>query len=75
MNCIWPDSICRATRYTLHALDLSHVNAGLAAEKVAPIAGALGADILHDRQAVIDYRRGFLVLSGSALPVAKKRPA
>ncbi len=55
------------SRYTLHAIDLSHVNAGLAAEKVAPIVGVLGADILHDRQAVIDYGRRFIVLSSTVL--------
>lgn len=58
------------SRYTLHALDLSHVNAGLRAEKVAPIVGVLGADILHDRQAVIDYGRQCMVLSSAPLPVA-----
>lgn len=63
------------SRTKLHAIDLSHVNAGLTAEKVAPIVGVLGADILHDRQAVIDYGRQFLVLSSGALPVTKKRPA
>jgi hypothetical protein len=56
------------SRYTLHALDLSHVNAGLAADKVAPIVGVLGADILHDRQAVIDYGRQFIVLSSTTPP-------
>ena len=45
------------SRYTLHALDHSHVNAGLAAAKVEPIVGVLGVDILYDRQAVIDYGR------------------
>lgn len=58
------------SRYKLHAIDLSHVNTGLAAEKVAPIVGVLGADILHDRQAIIDYGRQFLVLNGTALPVS-----
>lgn len=55
------------SRYTLHALDLSHVNAGLAAEKVRPIVGVLGADILHDRQALIDYGRQLLVLGSTNL--------
>lgn len=56
--------------YKLHAIDLSHVNAGLATEKVAPIVGVFGADILHDRQAVIDYGRQFIVLNGTA-PVSR----
>lgn len=60
------------SRYTLHALDLSHVNAGLKAEKVAPIVGVLGADILHDRQAVIDYGRMCMVLSGTPRPAASR---
>lgn len=60
------------SRYTLLALDLSHVNAGLAAEKVAPIVGVLGADILHDRQAVIDYGRLCMVLCATPLPLRKE---
>jgi hypothetical protein len=48
--------------FKLIALDLSHVNAGLAQEKVEDIAGVLGADILHRRHALIDYARGGILL-------------
>ncbi len=60
------------SRYKLHAIDLSHVNAGLASDKVTSIVGVLGADILHDRQAVIDYGRQFIVLSGTGLLKANR---
>jgi Aspartyl protease len=49
--------------FKLIALDLSHVNAGLAKDKVAPIAGVLGADVLHRKHSLIDYRRGFILFS------------
>lgn len=38
----------------------------LAAEKVRPIVGVLGADILYDRKALIDYGRQFLILSSTS---------
>ena len=49
--------------YKLHALDLSHVNAGLVAAGVKAVAGVLGADILFDRQAIVDYGRGHIILA------------
>jgi len=47
----------------LHALDLSHVNAGLKAAKVKEIVGVLGADILLERNAAIDYGRRCIILA------------
>ena len=47
----------------LLTLNLSHVNAGLKSAKVAPVVGVLGADVLWRHHAVIDYERGFLLLS------------
>ena len=49
--------------FKLHALDLSHVNAGLKAARVKPIVGVLGADILIGRKAMIDYGRHSLILA------------
>ena len=49
--------------FKLLALDLTHVVAGLAKEKVEAIVGVLGADILHRKSAVIDYSRGIILLS------------
>jgi hypothetical protein len=49
--------------FKLLALDLSHVIAGLAKAKVEGIVGVLGADVLHRRQAVIDYARSVILLS------------
>lgn len=49
--------------FKLHALDLSHVIEGLVKANVPPIIGILGADVLHQRHAVIDYRRQCIVLS------------
>ncbi|MBZ5637844.1 MAG: retroviral-like aspartic protease family protein [Acidobacteriia bacterium] len=47
----------------LLTLDLSHVNSGLKHAEVEPVVGVLGADVLWRRHAVIDYARGFLLLS------------
>ena len=47
----------------LLTLDLSHVNAGLKKCKVKPVVGVLGADVLWHHQAVIDYKRGLIILS------------
>ena len=49
--------------FKLIALDLSHVIAGLAKAKVEGVVGDLGADVLHQRRAVIDYARGVILLS------------
>ena len=49
--------------FKLVAVDLSHVNAGLAKAKVAPIAGVLGADVFLRYRAVIDYARRCIILS------------
>ena len=49
--------------FKLIALDLSHVIAGLAKAKVEGVVGVLGADVLHQRRAVIDYARGVILLS------------
>ena len=47
----------------LLTLDLCHVNAGLEKCKVKPVVGVLGADVLWHHQAVIDYKRGLIILS------------
>jgi hypothetical protein len=47
----------------LISLDLSHVNAGFKRDKVKPIVGVLGADVLWRHQAVIDYARSSMLLS------------
>jgi predicted aspartyl protease len=47
----------------LISLDLSHVNAGFKREKVKPVVGVLGANVLWRHQAVIDYARGLMLLS------------
>ena len=49
--------------FKLIAIDLSHVVAGLAKEKVEAIVGVLGADVLHRKHAVIDYARSIILLS------------
>jgi hypothetical protein len=49
--------------FKLIAIDLSHVVAGLAKAKVEAIVGVLGADVLHRKQAVIDYARSIILLS------------
>lgn len=49
--------------FKLIALDLTHVVAGLAKVKVEAIVGVLGADVLHRRNAVIDYVRSIILLS------------
>ena len=51
------------SKFRLHALDLSHVNAGLKAAKVKEIVGVLGADILIERNATIDYSRRCIILA------------
>ena len=51
------------TKIKIFALDLSHVNQGLAQAKVAPIDGVLGADVLSRHKACIDYSRGLIILS------------
>jgi hypothetical protein len=50
----------------LLTLDLSHVNAGLKQVRVEPVVGALGADVLWGRHAIIDYDRGLMLLSTKA---------
>jgi hypothetical protein len=52
------------SRIKLFAVDLSHLNVALARARVEPIAGVLGADVLHRRRAVIDYGRGYIVFAG-----------
>ena len=47
----------------LLTLDLSHVNAGLKKAKVEPVVGVIGADVLWQRRAVIDYGRSLMLLS------------
>ena len=47
----------------LLTLDLSHVNAGLKKCKVEPVVGVIGADMLWQRRAVIDYGKGLMLLS------------
>ena len=47
----------------LLAVDLSHVNAGLNKSKVERVIGVLGADVLWNRHAIIDYGRSLMLLS------------
>ena len=47
----------------LLTLNLSHVNAGLTKNKVEPVVGVIGADVLWNRHAIIDYDRGIMLLS------------
>ena len=54
----------------LHAIDLSHVNASLVSVRVKPIAGVIGADILMDRNAIIDYSRRCIIMSQTPPPKA-----
>lgn len=49
--------------FKLIALDLTHVVVGLAKAKVEAIVGVLGADVLHQKKAVIDYARNIILLS------------
>lgn len=42
--------------------DMTTVNAALAQFEEAPVAGILGADVLHAAKAVLDYRRSGLYL-------------
>lgn len=51
------------SKFRLHALDLSHVNAGLKKAKVKAIIGVLGADILLELSATIDYYRRCIILT------------
>jgi predicted aspartyl protease len=44
------------------ALDLSHVNASYNKMGIAPIDGVLGSDILHEYNAIIDYKNQELTL-------------
>jgi Aspartyl protease len=47
----------------LLSMDLSQVNVGLARDKVAPIVGVIGADVLWSCAAMLDYARGVMLLS------------
>lgn len=49
--------------YEATILDLSHVNASYEKLDLTPIDGILGGDIMHDYNAVIDYKNGELVLN------------
>lgn len=46
----------------VYALDMSHVNSGLAKHGSEHIAGVLGADVLAEHRAVIDYGTNSLFL-------------
>lgn len=47
---------------TLISIDLSYVNQALQSHKVKAINGIIGADILIDNHAIIDYKEKFLYL-------------
>ncbi len=47
----------------LLSMDLSQVNVGLARDKVAPIVGVIGADVLWCCAALLDYAKGVMLLS------------
>jgi len=54
--------------FTVHAIDLSHVNRALAARGEPAMDGVIGADLLDTREAVIDYRHLRLFLKRTAAP-------
>lgn len=47
----------------LLSMDLSHVNVGLARQKVLPIVGVIGGDVLWACAAMLDYAKGVMLLS------------
>ena len=48
--------------FALVVFDLSHVNAALLDHKAKPVQGIIGADVLLEGKAVIDYRDNILYL-------------
>lgn len=61
--------------YETAVVDMSHVNNSYHAMNMPPVDGALGSDILLRSQAVIDYKKGRLVLremSNTPLPAVAK---
>ena len=46
----------------IFALDMSHVNSGLARKGAAPVTAVIGADVLSHHEAVIDYATASLYL-------------
>ena len=50
------------TNFSIIILDLSHVNTALQNYKVKPVNGIIGADLLINNQAVIDYSNKILYL-------------
>lgn len=53
----WKDN-----NFNLVIFDLSHVNSALEQHKVKPVQGIIGADILINGKAIIDYENGYLYL-------------
>lgn len=50
------------TDFNLVVFDLSHVNMALRQHKARPVMGIIGADVLLDGMAIIDYANQFLYL-------------
>jgi hypothetical protein len=47
---------------TFILFDLSHVNEALSQQKIKPVDGIIGADVLHNGNAIIDYPNQYLYL-------------
>ena len=43
-------------------IDLQHINSALEKQEASPVHGIIGADILHEAKAVIDYDKKYLYL-------------
>lgn len=52
----------KSKKNTIVLLDLSHVNQALATQKLPPVQGIIGADVLQSGKAIIDYKTKKLYL-------------
>lgn len=53
---------CRHEKIDLVLIDLSHINTALQSQNANLIHGIIGADILHNWKAIIDYDKKYLYL-------------
>ncbi|MDZ7613437.1 MAG: hypothetical protein U5K51_06750 [Flavobacteriaceae bacterium] len=53
---------CQHKKISLVLIDLSHINTALQSQNAKPIHGIIGADILHNWKAIIDYDKKYLYL-------------
>ena len=51
--------------FNLVVFDLSHVNAALKQHKASPVQGIIGADVLLEGKAIVDYHNHYLYLKKS----------